>query len=49
MFYYVKDEKFSTQDLIHWSDFVIASNGSGIITEACVLQKPVVNFAILIV
>ena len=44
---YVKDEKFSTQDLIHWSDFVIASNGSGIITEACVLQKPVVTFCYL--
>ena len=36
--------KYKTTDLIIWSDYVIASNGSGVITEACLLNRQVLTF-----
>ena len=37
-------DDFQTSDLIVWSDLVIASNGSGVITESCLLGRKVVTF-----
>ena len=36
--------KYETSDLIVWADWVIASNGSGIIIEACLLNRQVLTF-----
>ena len=37
--YFLRDRSISTQNLISWSDLVVASNGSGVIAEACNLGK----------